>query len=138
MSKGFPDCSYCKEFPCDALVEFAFEDGMNEERLMLLKSEADKRQAAKEKIIRRFPFWITLGVLSGLIVGGVSGKALSWFISMAGGDYRSIDDTPVGMGTYIAAGVILGIAIPLIITIAENKISFKDLRKAVKRWLKLK
>ncbi|MDR0947837.1 MAG: DUF3795 domain-containing protein [Ruminococcus sp.] len=132
-SKKLENCGFCKDFPCTPLAEFTYEDGMSDERLMTLKENADKVTSDRNKQIRRFIIGLCVGSISGIITGGIASNSLGWFAALLGADYRIIDDKPVGMASFVTAGILLGFLIPLILNIAE----FQDnnIVKDIKKWL---
>jgi hypothetical protein len=121
------------------LAEFTYEDGMSDERLMTLKENADKVTGDRTKQIRRMIIGVCIGSLAGIIAGGIASNSLGWFAALLGADYTIIDDNPAGMASYVIAGVLLGLLIPLILNAAQftnNNNFIKDIKKWLKRKFK--
>jgi hypothetical protein len=115
--KKIEDCSYCSDFPCELLLDIAYDpdtgdDGERLERLKLQKELRDEKQTGD---IRRIVLGAVIGAVVGFLLAAIIGGAFDWFIALAGGDYHTIPETPDSPWGLAVAGAVIGAAIPLII-----------------------
>jgi hypothetical protein len=120
--RSFSDCSYCKLFPCELLLDISLDpdDGDDGERLETLRIMKDTRENRKTALIRKIVIGASIGAIAGLLLGGITGGSLNWFYALGGGDYHAIAETPQFMWVYITLGTIIGTLIPIIIEIIKR------------------
>lgn len=97
LAKGIECCGKCREFPCDILKKSSEDE--DAENLIRMKEENDIETDSAEKVKYAFAFSLTAGFILGLAAGAVSGFV--W--------------------QFIACGLIVGGAVPIIIFLDEKK-----------------
>jgi hypothetical protein len=115
--KGVSDCSYCKKFPCELLLDISLdpETGDDGERLERLRLKKDAREDGRIKNFRMLTLGGTIGAVAGLLLAGITGGGLNWFYALGGGDYRIIPESPDSVWGYVLLGTGIGIIIPILI-----------------------
>jgi hypothetical protein len=109
------NCSYCKKFPCEILLDISFdpETGDDGARIERLKELSDKEVTPFEKI--RTPLiGALLGGILGLIIGAFAENVLSWFFALGGGDVETIAQSGGSLVGYVIGGIIVGAAVAII------------------------
>jgi hypothetical protein len=115
--RGVSDCSYCKKFPCELLLDISLdlETGDDGERLERLRLKKDAREDGRIRVFRMLTLGGTIGAIAGLLLAGITGGGLNWFYALGGGDYHIIPETPDSVWGYILLSAGIGIMIPIII-----------------------
>jgi hypothetical protein len=116
-AKGFENCSYCKDFPCELLLDISLDPDTGDDgaRLDTLRLMLDERTDKKIIPVRRTLLGCSIGVIVGLLLAGFTGGGLDWFYALAGGDYHAVPETPDGVWIYVLFGAAAGAAVPWII-----------------------
>jgi hypothetical protein len=117
MGKDVEDCSYCKNFPCELLLDISLDPdtGDDGERLDRLRLKKDAREDGRIRVFRMYTLGGTIGAVGGLLAAGITGGGLNWFYALGGGDYHVIPESPDGIWGYILFGTGVGLLIPIII-----------------------
>lgn len=100
-SKHLEHCGLCREFPCEVLREFCYDEefGDNGERLMNCKKCIDETRSKRERRAKNLLLGTSVGIVFGVILGEVFGAVLP----------------------YIAAGTAAGLGIAVMIEVNKRK-----------------
>jgi hypothetical protein len=114
--KKIANCSYCKNFPCELLLDISLDPDTGDDgaRLETMRLARDERLDKKTRGIRRSLIGGAIGATAGIVFAGVFGGGLSWFFALAGGSYQDIPETPDSLWLYVTFGAIAGAALPWI------------------------
>jgi hypothetical protein len=122
LKKGLDNCSYCRDFPCELLLDISLDPDTGDDgaRLDTLRLMKDERTDEKIRPIRRTLLGCSIGVIAGFLLAGFTGGGLDWFFALAGGDYRAVPETPGGLWIYVLFGAASGTAVPWIIKLLKR------------------
>ncbi|MGN0585911.1 MAG: DUF3795 domain-containing protein [Oscillospiraceae bacterium] len=79
-NKRLEHCGLCREFPCEVLREFCYDEefGDDGERLLNCKRRADEARVKRERRIKNLLLGAAGGIVCGVILGEIFGAVLPY------------------------------------------------------------